>query len=193
MGGSLCFAVGSLPVYFLSVDPSVVGGTFFVGSVLFTSAGVTQLRQARSSRSDQRTWWATVVQLIGMILFNINTYRAAFVTVPPDEVNDLIWAPDFFGSACFLVASHLAWQVVCGRLWCVQRGNTDWWVAALNYAGSIFFMLGALAAFTLPRTGNVVNISLVNAGTCLGAVCFFVAAYLLLPPRTAPRPVAQGR
>ena len=60
--------------------------------------------------------------------------------------------------------------------------DADWWVAALNYVGSIFFMLSAIASFTLTTTGEALNTTIVNSGTFLGAVCFLVGAYLLLPP-----------
>lgn len=183
MVGSTCFALGSIPVYYLNASASVVGVTFFVGSVFFTSAGLTQLRQVWGS-PGHIDWWAVVVQLVGMLFFNVNTFRSAFESIPSDEVNQLIWAPDFYGSVAFLVASHLAWWAVCGRLWCVQRRNPEWWMAALNYLGSIFFMLAAIGAFTLPTSGNLVNLTLVNAGTFLGGVCFFLGAYLLLPQRT---------
>ena len=88
----------------------------------------------------------------------------------------LLW---LFGSIAFLIASHLAWQFVCQRLWRVHPEDADWWVSALNYVGSIFFMLSAIAAFTLETTGEVLNLTIVNSGTFLGAVCFFVGAYLL--------------
>ena len=58
-------------------------------------------------------------------------------------------------------------------------------MAALNYVGSIFFMLSALGAYTLSTTGDMVNITWVNAGTFVGAVCFFLGAYLLLPRRAS--------
>lgn len=183
MVGSTCFALGSVPFYFLNVPAFAVGITFLVGSIFFTSAGLTQLQEVRKDPGPRLVLWATVIQLIGMIFFNINTFRSAFVDVPGDEVNQLIWAPDFFGSVAFLIASHLAWWAVTGRLWSVQKENTDWWVAALNYLGSIFFMLAAISAFTLPTTGNVVNLALVNAGTFFGGVCFFLGGYLLLPAR----------
>lgn len=188
MVGSTGFALGSFPLYFSNISPQVVGVTFFIGSIFFTSAGVTQLqdvtgRWSHLIRGHDKIWWATVVQFVGMLFFNVNTYRAAFVDVPSDEINQLVWAPDFYGSIAFLVASHLAWIAVCGRLWCVDRTSADWWVAALNYVGSIFFMLSAFGAFTIPTTGDVVNIGLVNLGTFVGAVCFFAGAYLLLPRR----------
>jgi hypothetical protein len=184
--GSTCFALGSFPPYFLNMTPEAVGVTFFVGSLFFTSAGLTQLQgigreSDRLVRPDSKIWWALVVQLTGMIFFNVNTFRAAFVEVPSDEVNRLIWAPDFFGSVAFLVASHLAWLAVCGSLWCVRLSSADWWMAGLNYLGSVFFMLSALGAYFLETTDEVLNITLVNAGTFLGAGCFFIGAYLLLP------------
>lgn len=194
MIGSTCFALGAFPLYFNSLSGQVVGVTFFVGSIFFTSAGITQWLQLTRADSDRRVfqtrnmiWWATVVQFLGMLFFNINTFRAAFLSVTSDQVNSLIWAPDFYGSIAFLIASHLAWLAVCGRLWCVDRANVDWWISALNYGGSIFFMLSALGAFTLPTTGEMVNIVLVNLGTFAGAVGFFLGAYLLLPARqTSP-------
>jgi len=184
MIGSTCFALGSFPPYFDNLAGQVVGVTFFVGSVFFTSAGITQLLQLRRDPpQDRKVLWAVVVQLVGMVFFNINTFRAGFLSVATDQVNRLVWAPDFYGSIAFLVASHLAWLAVCRGLWCVDRSRTDWWMAALNYVGSIFFMLSALGAFTLPTSGDVVNIVLVNLGTFVGAVCFFLGAYLLLPAR----------
>lgn len=187
MTGSFLFALGSLPPYFLSVSGQVVGVTFFVGSIFFTSAGIIQFVHAHREEETGKAWWATVVQLVGMVFFNINTYRAAFLSIAPDDVNELVWAPDFYGSVAFLVASHLSWLGVCGRLWRVDRESAGWWIAALNYLGSIFFMMAALAAFTLPTTGEVVNISIVNLGTFVGAVGFFLSAYLLLPTREVER------
>lgn len=46
-------------------------------------------------------------------------------------------------------------------------------------------MLSAIASVTLPTTGEFLNLTLVNSGTFLGAVCFFAGAYLLFPPAPA--------
>ena len=125
--------------------------------------------------------WACVVQSVGTVLFNFNTVDAMFTSFDTEQKNRLVWGPDMLGSAAFLIASHLAWLAVCGGIWAVRRDDADWWVAALNYVGSIFFGLSAIASFTLPTTGDLVNTTIANAGTFLGAVCFFVGAYLLLP------------
>ncbi len=186
MVGATCFALGSFPLYFNTAPAQVVGTTFFVGSIFFTSAGVTQLGQELRDRGDRKALWAAIIQLVGMVFFNINTFRAGFVAVPEDEINRLIWAPDLYGSIAFLAASHLAWLTVCGRVWCVDRTSDDWWIAALNYLGSIFFICATVGAFTLPTTDELVNIAVVNAGTFLGACCFFLGGYLLLPSSIEP-------
>lgn len=54
-------------------------------------------------------------------------------------------------------------------------------MAAWNELGSVLFMVSALASLTLPTTGEVANLALVNAGTFIGAVCFLAGARLLLP------------
>jgi hypothetical protein len=183
MAGSALFALGSFPPYSQRVDGRAVGITFVAGSVLFTSAAAGALAQALRDHVDGRLVWACGVQLVGTVLFNVNTVRALRDTFDDaHEANRLVWAPDAFGSIAFLVASHLAWIVVCHGLWRVARDDADWWVAGLNYVGSILFMVSALASFTLETTGEEINQTLVNSATFGGAVCFLVGAYLLLPP-----------
>ncbi len=199
MVGSFLFALGSFPAYAQLVDPGTVGITFVVGALFFTSAGYSQFLQVINSddggddagtgrfrfwawQPQSMLWWAVFAQLIGTLFFNFNTIDAMFESLSTEQTNRLVWAPDFFGSIAFLIASHLAWLLVCRRIWCVQRDSADWWIAALNYVGSIFFMASAITSFTLPTTGEVVNLTIVNSGTFLGAVCFLVGAYLLLPP-----------
>jgi uncharacterized membrane protein YkvI len=122
------------------------------------------------------------VQLVGTLLFNVNTVAATVTTFTIEETNRLVWAPDFFGSIAFLVASQLGWMHLSGRFWYRNTDDADWWSALLNYIGSVFFMASALASFTLETTGEEINIAIVNSGTFLGAICFLIAAYVTLPP-----------
>ncbi|HUW04559.1 MAG TPA: hypothetical protein VMW08_19575 [Acidimicrobiales bacterium] len=202
MVGSTLFAVGSFPAYSQNVDPGVVGITFVVGSVFFTGAGYGQFvqvvrdpsrpRRGRGLfawRPTERAWLAVASQLAGTILFNINTIDAMIEGLTTEQTNRLVWAPDLFGSSAFLIASHLAWIGCCGRLWCVRTDEADWWSSLSNYIGSIFFMLSALASFTLRTTDDTLNTTIVNSGTFVGAVCFLAGAYLLLPPANRTRAV----
>ncbi len=54
--------------------------------------------------------------------------------------------------------------------------------ALSHHAALLHALHPAPVSLTLPDTGAVVSLTLVNLGTFAGAVCFFVAAYLLLPP-----------
>jgi hypothetical protein len=195
MTGSALFALGSFPLYGQTVDPGVVATTFVVGSLLFTAAAAGQLWQTRRAGvADRRLLWSALIQFAGTLLFNVNTIDATRTSLSTQQTNRVVWAPDMFGSAAFLVASYLAWLVVCHRAWCVRRDDESWWVAAVNLMGSVLFMLAALASFTLRTTGDTVNTTVVNSGTFLGAMCFLLGAYLLLPARQilSPRPPAHG-
>jgi hypothetical protein len=181
MIGSFLFALGSFPLYAQNVDPGTVGITFVVGSVFFTSAAGSQLLQTTRAGESRLLIRSCQVQLVGTFLFNISTVDAMLESLDTEQTNRLVWAPDMFGSVAFLIASHLAWLAVCHGLWAVRRDDADWWMAALNYVGSIFFMLSAIASVTLTTTGEMLNTTMVNLGTFVGAVCFFVGACLLLP------------
>lgn len=198
MVGSSLFAVGSFPPYSQLVDGRAVGITFVLGSLFFTAAGYSTVVEVINEGREDATssirwswsprglaWWAAVVQLAGTLLFNINTIGAMITTFSVEETNRLVWAPDFFGSIAFLVASHLAWIQLGGRFWFRDTDSADWWSSMLNYLGSVFFMASAVAAFTLKTTGEALNVAIVNSGTFLGAVCFLVGAYLLLPASPA--------
>ncbi len=199
MVGSALFAVGSFPVYAQGVDAAVVGITFFAGSLFFTSAAYSQFLQvvndavrpvdrSISWRTNRDGWrggppWSNSP---GHLLFNLNTFDAMIDGLTATQEDRLVWAPDFLGSIAFLVASHLAWLDVCGRVRCVRTDDPNWWSSAANYIGSIFFMLSAIAAFTLKTTGEVLDTAIVNSATLVGALCFLAGAYIVLPARDSP-------
>ncbi len=195
MIGSSLFALGSFPPYSQLVDGRVVGITFVIGSLFFTAAAYSSIVQLINDgrHPTERTkrwswsprgplWWAAVVQFVGTLFFNANTVDAMVTTFTVEETNRLVWAPDFLGCIAFLVASHLAWMQLSGKFWYRNIDDPAWWSSMLNYVGSVFFMASAIASFTLKTTGEAINIAIVNSGTFLGAICFLVGAYLLLPP-----------
>ncbi len=200
MIGSACFAVASVPMLAAALPVDVIGATYFVGSLFFTTASAlvaaTTWRDVAAgdpSRSAVRAvvgsvdWWAAMIQLVGTLWFNIDTYDAMQQGLTTHEENLRIWTPDFVGSICFLVSSYLSVWSVCHGPWCYCRDERDWRMAALNLAGSVFFMASAFAAFVLPSTGDALDASLANSGTLAGAICFLVAARMLTQEdRTAP-------
>lgn len=199
MVGSSLFAIGSLPGYFDRVSAGVAGATFFVGSIFFTSAAALQFREARAAEprpsravaeaavaagfADRIDVWATAIQLIGTVFFNISTFAATIVMIRIVPQERLVWAPDVLGSIGFLVASYLAYAEVCHGRWCWFPRGVEGHIVRLNLVGSIAFGISASAAYISPITGAQLNPTLVNLSTFVGAVGFFVGAALLIPER----------
>jgi len=200
MVGSALFALGALPGYAGMVGSRTDSVTFFIGSLFFTSAGFLQYRESVDAgvearphgwgkvfayRPRQIDWWACGIQLIGTLYFNVSTGTAMKIDLTEQAAHQHVWRPDAIGSICFLVASGLAWFEVCHGWLAWSPSGLSWWITALNLFGSIAFGVSAVAAFIIPSTGELWNVELSNLGTFVGALCFLVGAFLLLPERTA--------
>ena len=181
--GSTCFLVAPFPGFEQLVGSGAVGVVFFVGSIFFTSAAVLQFLQVEPRRTD---WWAALIQLAGTIFFNVNTFNAMKTGLDVHQTNRLVWAPDVFGCACFLVASYLAYVGVGGHGVRRQTRTTDWWIAAVNLAGSVAFGVSAIASFVVPKTGSILDLGAANFTTALGALGFLIGALLLLREGGSP-------
>ncbi len=181
--GSTCFLVAPFPGFEQLVGSGAVGVVFFVGSIFFTSAALLQFLQAEPRRSD---WWAALIQLAGTIFFNVNTFNAMKTGLDVHQTNRLVWAPDVFGCACFLVASYLAYVEVGGHGVRRQTRTTDWWIAAVNLAGSVAFGVSAIASFVVPKTGSILDLGAANFTTALGALGFLIGALLLMRESGSP-------
>lgn len=78
----------------------------------------------------------------------------------------------------------MVWIEVGHSLLSWNPHSISWRIALLNLLGSIAFGVSAVSAYVIPATGFPKNEFLVTAGTFIGAVCFFIAAILLLPERS---------
>jgi predicted membrane protein len=185
--GSVCFAVASFASQWASAPRPAIGVTFFAGSIAFTVASFLQLTAtARGPWRGDRL--AALVQLAGTLFFNVSTFAAMQRGFDARETDLRVWAPDAFGSVCFLVASELALAGVCHRWVCWDTRSHAWRIAALNLLGSVAFGVAAVTSLVEPSTSEPVSAAIANAGTTLGAVCFLAGAVMLLPGAAAPRP-----
>jgi hypothetical protein len=197
--GSLLFAIGSVPGYSSAVGTSADAVTYFVGSLFFTSASFLSYREAvdaapQATNPPHRRffvyqpgridWWATAVQLVGTVYFNVSTGAAMVTDLSAQAAHQHEWRPDAIGSVCFLVSSVLAWYEVCHGLAAWRPRSYSWWITLLNLIGSIAFGISAVAGYINPVTGQVHNAGRADAQTLIGAVCFLIGAVLLLPERT---------
>lgn len=182
-----------LPGFVQLVGSAADGTVFFVGSLFFTSAALIQyLEAANAGRGDRRMrlltfeprrtdWWATLIQLVGTVFFNINTFRAMQQSFDTSQVDRLVWAPEAVGSVCFLIAGLLAYREVRDGGLRKARRTREWKISTINLAGCILFGISAIAGWIVPKTGNVLDLAAANVTTSLGALCFLVGAVLLLP------------
>ena len=193
MTGSALFSFGAAGALF-GISAASAGRVFFAGSIFFTTAAYLQLVQVINgpdTRTDQHhaiamwgwqperlEWWATFIQLLGTLMFNLSTFDA-MQSLDPLAEDVLVWAPDALGSICFLIASYVAFVAVCRGWPCWRPHDAPWWVAATNLLGSIAFGLSAVTSIYVLDTGMMLDPWSANAWTLVGGLCFFVGAYLL--------------
>ncbi len=196
--GSVLFALGAVPGYAATLGVRADSITFFIGSLFFTSAAFLQYRESVDAgrevphgfrrvlayRPHQIDWWASGVQLIGTLYFNVSTGNAVRVDLSAQAAHQHVWRPDAIGSLCFLVASGLAWFEVSHGWTSWSPRDLSWWITLLNLVGSVAFGISAVASYVVPATGQLRNAELSNLGTFVGALCFLAGAVLLLPERT---------
>ncbi len=168
--GSVCFLVGPFPGFLQLVGARADAWVFFVGSLFFTAAAGLELVHASVDRPHRdATWWSAAIQFAGTLLFNLSTGDVLRSDLSPHQENRLVWAPDLFGSICFLVSGVLAYRVS-------KRPRT---MAGVNLAGCVFFGIAAVASYIVPDTGSILDLAAANWNTALGAACFLAGALML--------------
>ncbi|WP_329209423.1 hypothetical protein OG257_20385 [Streptomyces sp. NBC_00683] len=171
---------------------------YFAGGLFFNTGGYVSLLQAvNAPRQDGGTgalaarrwrWWSyepgridwlsTFLLFAGTLVFGINLLSSLLQGLSVQQVNRLVWAPDMVGCILFLVSGHLALAEVCHGRPGIRAHDLGWWIVAVNQLGSALFLVAALADFTRPATGSVVNLDIANWGTLTGALCFAVGGVL---------------
>jgi hypothetical protein len=197
--GSALFAIGSVSGYADAVGSRGDTVTYFVGSLFFTTAAFLSYREAVDAAPPARNparrrvltwqpgridWWATAIQLVGTVYFNISTGVAMADDLSAQAAYRHMWRPDAIGSVCFLVSSVLAWYEACHGWFAWRPRAWAWWITLANLVGSVAFGASAVAGYVDPVTGQVRDVARADTETLVGAVCFFVGAVLLLPERT---------
>lgn len=201
--GSSCFLTAALASLWSSTPRDAIGVTFFAGSVCFTSAAYLQhwlavrnappWRRGSSWSPRHPSRWpsrhvdviASLIQLAGTVLFNVNTFEAMQEGLSAHEQNLRVWTPDVLGSICFLLASQLAFSNVCRRWFARGPRTRDWWIGLWNLLGSIAFGVSAAASLIQPATNEPVSATIANATTAAGALGFLIGALLLCPRRSS--------
>lgn len=196
LGGAL-FAFGAA-IALGDGSATTSASVYFAGGLFFNAGGYSSLLQAiNAPRLDgtpdgletrgwrwwsyepmQIDWLSTFVLFAGTLVFGINLLDSFLHGLSAQQANRLIWAPDMVGCLLFLISGHLALEEVCHGRPGVRPHELGWWIVAVNQVGSVLFMVSALADFTVPSTGSLVNAGIANWGTLTGALCFSVGGVL---------------
>ena len=198
MIGASGFILGSL-LFLGGYDNTFVNSAvFFVGSLFFTSAGYSQYYQSinadtvvgRGPQAHVRKWlawqprridfWVTFSQFLGTIMFNFNTFDA-FLNLGWLGQDLAIWVPDVVGSILFQISGTLAVVELCHRWWCRRSRSLPWWSTMINFVGCVAFSISALMSFVRPDPLYDNLAVYATIFILIGAVCFFVGAYLMWP------------
>lgn len=123
-------------------------------------------------------WLSAFVLFAGTLVFAVDLLDSFLQGLNVQQVNRLIWAPDIIGCALFLISGALAFVELCHGRHCIRKRSLGWWIVAVNQLGSVLFMVSALAAYTRPATGSLINADIANWGTLTGALCFSAAGIL---------------
>jgi hypothetical protein len=200
--GSACFMAGSIMYLHFEASFSTfsINLTFFIGSLFFTSAAYGQYLEAINAdisneadleKKDREWIWfawraknlgflSSVSQLIGTLLFNIDTFDGLLSHLTTLQEDILIWVPNMIGSFLFLTASFFAWLEVYQDKNVKAFISVTWWIIWINILGSVFFQLSALKSYINLESGEAVNGILSSNYTLYGAACFLIGAYLLI-------------
>jgi len=205
MIGSWHFINGSVLILAGSTYTYLIDAIYFIGSLFFTAAGYSQYNQAINAQNSlvsdekgaikkKRRWfsvqphslgfWSTFPQFLGTLEFNITTFMA-FFNFHWLGYDLHVWVPDYVGSILFLVSGIAAVIEFCLHFWCWQPRSLIWWIVWINFVGCVAFMISGVVAFVRPQPifDNLATWATIT--TLIGAVCFFVAAYLMWPEMAA--------
>jgi hypothetical protein len=184
-----------------SFDTNAINATFFAGSIPFTIAAYLQLFQAANAgefaphgrsmpnphvqlfgwRPHDIGWLSCALQLVGTVLFNVNTFDAMLLGLDWLQQDLAIWAPDFAGSIFFLASGYLAFAETCHAHWAWKPRLLSWWVVFVNLLGCVAFMVSAVFAFVPPKEPGFDALTISVAFTLIGAAGFLIGSLLMLP------------
>lgn len=121
-------------------------------------------------------WLSTFTQLLGVILFDFDTWDALYTSSVWYEQDVAVWAPDMIGSVLFLLSGYIAFIETCGGYWVWRPDSQAWRIVFINLVGCIAFMVSAVLAFVPIGTDPRSLLVLSALNLLIGASCFYVTS-----------------
>jgi hypothetical protein len=186
---------------------------YFAGSVLFTIGASLQMAEtARAGRDvgggvgeqgerrllilrrGRLDWNASVIQLVGTVLFNINCFWGMSMSLSHQQEDARVWVPSTVASVCFVAASWLSLFEANGAWWAWRPRRLEWWITMGSLLGSWGFLLSSLAGFflgghleslvtgVLGPHGETLWLEYAVDGMLLaGSIAFLIGSYPMIP------------
>ncbi len=187
VGGSL-FCIGALLAQADVGGPRLAAAVFAAGGVFFTTGGYTSVLLVANARGGRWRWWSAepgrldwasaVALFVGTLYFGASLLAALIGDLTTAQVHRLVWSPEIIGCVLFLLSGHLALTEMRRDRPRGRRAELGWWIAVVNQAGSVLFMVAAIAAFVRPTTGDELAVGIANWATFAGAACFAAAGVM---------------
>lgn len=207
--GSSLFAYG--PALFLFprsawwvFNQDNINAIYLIGSFFFTAASYLQYFQMLnaekgsayfSPKGEQRhtptvffgwepghlAFWSCLTQVLGALCFNVDCFCAFLCTRGYLLVDISQWLPSMAGSLLFVLSAYLLFMEVGHSYFSIEARSLSWWVAAVNLAGSLGFLVGSTLGLSLPTPPSAALTNAANAFNLQGALGFWISSYLMLP------------
>lgn len=197
IGGSL-FCLGVLFAQAHLGGPRLAAAVFMAGGVFFTTGGYASVLQVANAprgadpdgvvRVEPWRWWSTepgrldwasaVALFVGTLYFGASLAVALLGDLTTAQIHRDVWTPEFVGCVLFLVSGHLGLTEMHRDRPRGRRADLGWWIIVVNQAGSVLFMVAAIAAFVRPTTGDELAVGIANWATFSGAACFAIAGVM---------------
>jgi hypothetical protein len=182
--GATGFVVGPLDAYARGVGAHGDALTFFIASILFTGGGLTQswlaYPERRAHRAGRLAWRAAWIQSLGTLLFNLMTVEGFSHAPSSAQYTALVWTPNVLGSAAFLISGVLLYLSAPRAGWRPRRQAGGWWEPPVNLLGCVLFGVSAIAGFAVSASGQLLDLTMANWTTALGAACFLAVGLAAL-------------
>lgn len=205
IAGSALFTLGasgaSFPEFFAGAGSLIADVSYFAGALLFTIGIYLQVLEGLNSSDyiglerpyDRRSfvWFAwrprrlefvaPFILLIGSLFFNAETSLALGSAFGWLSLPVLVGLTSLVGAVGFVVSTYLQLVEVCHSYFGLRPHEISWWVAALNLAGSVGFLVGSAFGFDVPGLSSPEESLITQVSFLIGSILFLAGSYLLLP------------
>ena len=126
-------------------------------------------------------FWVTIIQLVGAVAFNINTFAfSGSFELSTAQLNGLVYFCDIFASCCFTISGYLSVMEVTHSFLPLSSdplkdvSSLEWYVTIQNFLGGLGFLLNGIVLIYYPNAGQLPP----AYPLLLGSVWFQIASHL---------------